>query len=95
VNGDGGGNNELQFYTALPTNSYLENGKLVIKAINENYQDRNFTSARIRSKYKGDWKYGRIETSAKLPTGVGTWPAIWMLPTDWNTAAGLKAEKLI
>ena len=84
VNGDGGGNNELQFYTAFPRNSYIENGHLVIKAINEEYQNRYFTSARIRSKYKGDWLYGRIEAVAKLPTGKGTWPAIWMLSTDWE-----------
>lgn len=84
VNGDGGGNNELQFYTALPTNSFIQDGRLVIKAIQENYQNRYFTSARIRSKYKGDWLYGRIEAYAKIPTGRGTWPAIWMLPTDWE-----------
>jgi len=84
VNGDGGGNNELQFYTASSKNSYIENNHLVIKAINEIYQDRYFTSARIRSKYKGDWLYGRIEVSAKVPTGKGTWPAIWMLSTDWE-----------
>lgn len=84
VNGDGGGNNELQYYTALPTNSYIESGKLIIKAIRENYQNRSFTSARIRTKDKGDWLYGRIEVSAKVPTGVGTWPAIWMLSTDWS-----------
>ncbi len=84
VNGDGGGNNELQFYTTLPTNSFIENGHLVIKALYENYQNRSFTSARIRSKNKGDWLYGRIEASAKVPTGKGTWPAIWMLSTDWE-----------
>lgn len=84
VNGDGGGNNELQFYTALPTNSFIQDGKLVIKAIQEKYQNRNFTSARLRSKYKGDWLYGRIEAYAKIPTGKGTWPAIWMLSTDWE-----------
>lgn len=84
VNGDGGGNNELQFYTASPNNSYIENGKLVIKAIKETYQNREYTSARIRSKNRGDWLYGRIEVSAKIPKGVGTWPAIWMLSTDWS-----------
>jgi beta-glucanase (GH16 family) len=84
VNGDGGGNNELQYYTARPTNSYLESGHLIIKAITENYQNKYFTSARIRSKYKGDWLYGRIEAYAKVPTGKGTWPAIWMLSTDWE-----------
>jgi beta-glucanase (GH16 family) len=42
-----------------------------------------YTSARLRSKNKGDWTYGRFEIRAKLPSGQGTWPAIWMLPTDW------------
>jgi len=84
VNGDGGGNNELQYYTNLPTNSFIENGHLVIKAIYEDYLSRDFTSARMRTKYKGDWLYGRIEVSAKIPAGRGTWPAIWMLPTDWE-----------
>ena len=84
VNGDGGGNNELQYYTASPKNSFLENGRLIIKAISESYQNRNFTSARIRSKGRGDWLYGRVEVSAKIPKGVGTWPAIWMLSTDWS-----------
>ncbi|MBK7379876.1 MAG: glycoside hydrolase family 16 protein [Ignavibacteriales bacterium] len=84
VNGDGGGNNELQYYTNLPTNSFIENGHLVIKAIYEDYQSRDFTSARMRTKYKGDWLYGRIEILAKIPAGRGTWPAIWMLPTDWE-----------
>lgn len=42
-----------------------------------------FTSARLRTRFKGDWRYGRIEISAKLPYGQGTWPAIWMLPTHW------------
>ena len=41
-----------------------------------------YTSARLRSKNKGDWRYGRFEIRAKLPKGQGTWPAIWMLPTD-------------
>lgn len=41
-----------------------------------------FTSARLNTKNKGDWQYGRIEVRAKLPQGQGTWPAIWMLPTD-------------
>jgi len=84
VNGDGGGNNELQYYTARAENSYIEGGRLIIKAIYEEYQNKYFTSARMRTKYKGDWTYGRIEVSAKIPTGLGTWPAIWMLSTDWE-----------
>jgi beta-glucanase (GH16 family) len=82
VNGDGGGNNELQYYTDRPENSYIENGILVIQAQKENYLGKEYTSARMRTIYKGDWKYGRFEIKAKLPYGQGMWPAIWMLPTD-------------
>ena len=87
VNAQGGGNNELQYYTDRAENSYLENGQLIIKAIKEVYTGpegtRDYTSARLRTKNKGDWKYGRFEIRAKLPFGQGLWSAIWMLPTDW------------
>jgi beta-glucanase (GH16 family) len=83
VNGDGGGNNELQYYTGFPENSFIEDGKLVIKAIKENYLGKHYTSARMRTKNKGDWRYGRFEARMKLPYGKGMWPAFWMLPTDW------------
>lgn len=83
VNGDGGGNNELQFYTDLAENSFIENGSLVIQALKKVYQGKSFTSARIRTINKGDWLYGRFDVRAKLPYGQGLWPAIWMLPTDW------------
>lgn len=45
---------------------------------------RDYTSARLRTKAKGDWKFGRMEIRAKLPQGQGIWPAIWMLPTEWK-----------
>lgn len=81
---DGWGNNELQFYTSKRLeNARVENGNLIIEAVKEKYESSNYSSARLVSKQKGDWTYGRIEVRARLPHGKGTWPAIWMLPTDW------------
>ena len=81
IGGHGWGNQELQTYTDSRINSFVENGNLTIKAIKSNGK---WTSARLVTKGKGDWLYGRIEVKAKLPSGKGTWPAIWMLPTDWE-----------
>lgn len=83
--GSGGwGNNELQYYTRDPKNVRVENGKLIIEAHHDSLSHMAYTSTRLVSKGKGDWRYGRIEVKAKLPKGRGTWPAIWMLPTDWK-----------
>ncbi len=81
VNGYGGGNNELQYYTADSANSYIADGMLVIQALRQDYLGKQYTSARLNSRGKGDWTYGRIEARAKLPEGKGMWPAIWMMPT--------------
>jgi len=83
VNGDGGGNNELQYYTNFRENSFIKDSCLVIQALKKSYNGKDYTSARLNSNGKGDWKYGRFEIRAKLPYGQGLWPAIWMLPTDW------------
>lgn len=83
VNGDGGGNNELQYYTDLEENCFIEDSCLYIRALKKDYNGKNYTSARINSNGKGDWKYGKFVVRAKLPFGQGLWPAIWMLPTDW------------
>ncbi len=84
VNGDGGGNQELQYYVASKNNSYtVANKYLVIKAIKQNYKGKMFTSARLNTKKKADWTYGRFDIRAKTPVQQGVWPAIWMLPTDW------------
>ncbi len=85
VGGSGWGNGEAQFYTdARIENAEVQDGKLIIRARKESYQGKSYTSARLISKNKGDWLYGRFEIKAKLPGGRGSWPAIWMLPTDWK-----------
>lgn len=81
----GWGNNEKQFYTKERLqNANVKNGVLNITVLKENYEGAGFTSARLVSKNKGDWTYGRFEIKAKMPKGRGLWPAIWMLPTDWK-----------
>lgn len=85
VGGHGWGNKELQFYTdGRKENARVENGVLIIEARRDNWEGHEYTSARLVSKAKGDWLYGRFEARAKLPTGKGAWPAIWMLPTAWK-----------
>ncbi|MCH8567936.1 MAG: family 16 glycosylhydrolase [Balneolales bacterium] len=76
------GNNEQQFYTDREENLFIQDGMLHIRALQEQFSGRSYTSARIRSYNKGDWTYGRFEVRAKLPEGQGLWPAIWMMPTD-------------
>ncbi len=86
VNAFGGGNQELQLYTDRTKNVRVESGKLIIEAHKDKADItgtvREYSSARIRSKRRGDWKYGRFDIRAKLPKGQGIWPAIWMLPSD-------------
>ncbi|MDJ1504243.1 glycoside hydrolase family 16 protein [Xanthocytophaga agilis] len=83
LGGSGWGNNELQNYTDKETNARVADGKLTITARKETLENREYTSTRLVSRGKGDFLYGRFEAKAKLPSGKGTWPAIWMLPTDW------------
>jgi beta-glucanase (GH16 family) len=83
-NSSGWGNNESQYYTSSRLqNAEVKDGYLSITAIKEEYEGFHYTSARLITKGKGDWLYGRMEIRAKLPDGRGMWPAIWMLPTDW------------
>lgn len=88
TNNDGWGNNEKEYYTDRTANCFLDgSGNFVLKALKETYSSgstqRSYTSCRLVTKYKEDWKYGRVEVKAKLPVGgKGIWPAIWMLPTD-------------
>ena len=81
---DGWGNQELEYYTDRKENAYIDNGTLKIKAIKEEYNGRSYTSARLLTKGKFQFKYGRVEVRAKLPAEVGTWPAAWMLGAEFG-----------
>ena len=90
VNGDGGGNNELQYYTDRAENVRLGddgkgNGCLILTAKKEVYGGRQATSGRITSKNKIAFKHGKIEAAIKLPkTANGLWPAFWMMGNDYD-----------
>ena len=73
----GWGNSELQFYTAEKENVFFEDGKLVLKAVK--LEPSGYESAKIHTKGKKEFQYGRIDVRARLPYGQGIWPAIWML----------------
>lgn len=82
---DGWGNGELQCYTKDNLkNARVENGKLIIEARKDGSGKWPYSSARLKTKGKGQWKYGRVEASARVPSGCGTWAAIWMLPDKWT-----------
>lgn len=76
----GWGNGESQYYRS--ENATIDDGKLIIEAKQEAYSGSNYTSARLRTKDKGDWLYGKISARMKLPSAGGTWPAFWMMPTN-------------
>ncbi len=91
----GGGNNEQQCYTDQDKNAFVKDGVLNIVAVKEDFTGPDspegtgastktlpYTSARLRTKNLQEWTFGRFEIRAKLPQGQGTWPAIWMLPTN-------------
>ncbi|MBT1444989.1 glycoside hydrolase family 16 protein [Shewanella sp. JM162201] len=83
VNCSGGGNQESQCYTDAPENSFVADGMLNIVALKAaEGAEKPYTSARLSTKGKADFSYGRIEMRAKLPSGQGSWAAFWMLPTD-------------
>ncbi|WP_100628037.1 glycoside hydrolase family 16 protein [Algoriphagus formosus] len=83
VGDHGWGNNELQFYTEKDLkNARVEDGYLIIEARSDAGFPKGYSSARLLTRGKATWKYGYIEVRAKLPKGVGTWPAIWMLAEE-------------
>lgn len=78
-NGDGWGNQELQYYTDRTENIKVENGYLLITAREESFEGAQYTSARIKTQGLFEQAYGRFEARIKLPYGKGIWPAFWLL----------------
>jgi beta-glucanase (GH16 family) len=91
--GNGWGNEELESYTPRAENLHLENGNLVIEAVKEEFTGsdgvkRRYTSARLKTQGRFSQTYGRFEARIQIPSGLGVWPAFWMLgddfpATDW------------
>lgn len=79
-------NNELQSYVDSPENIYLQDGSLVLKPVENVSEDGSvsYTSGRINTQHKHDFKYGLFEARVKVPEGQGFLPAFWMMPTDEN-----------
>jgi beta-glucanase (GH16 family) len=83
----GWGNGELQYYTREPENAFVKDGMLHLRAIKESLHNCGYSSAKLKTKKRDGTslfatKYGKIEFRAKLPTGKGIWPAVWMLPQE-------------
>ncbi len=85
-NNNGWGNNELEYYTSSPQNAYVSNGLLHIVALQQSVGGYHYTSARMKTQRLYSKTYGRFEFRARLPAGVGFWPALWMLGTDITSA---------
>jgi len=95
-NGNSWYNGEIQHYTNREINSYVSNGTLKIVAKKESFTDqgvtKEYTSARLNSKFA--FTYGKVEVRAKLPSGVGTWPAIWSLGQNINEPGGFWSNSM-
>ena len=95
VEGTGGGNGELEYYTDRPENVKVAGGNLVITGIKEKFKGKPYTSGKLMSKGKGDWLYGRFESRIKVPEGgKGIWPAFWMMPTDAKYGGWAKSGEI-
>lgn len=84
VAGHGGGNNEAQYYTDSEKNVFVKDGMLHIVALKESFKNKEYTSAKLLTYGKHSIQYGKVEVRAKLPKGLGSWPAIWMMPDSFK-----------
>lgn len=85
VGGDGWGNNQLEYDTDRVENASLDGqGRLAITAIREDYEGREYTSARLTTNGTFTHGYGRFEADIQLPAGAGLWPAFWLLGSDFD-----------
>jgi len=99
VNGDGGGNQELQYYRAENVSVGIEpaSGKscLILTARKESFGGRTATSGRINTQNKMSFQHGKLEASIKFPkTANGLWPAFWMLGSDFSTVGWPKCSEI-
>ena len=101
VNCKGGGNNESQCYVKNPENLMVGGGQLTIRVRKGGATDgKSYTSSRITTQNKGDFKYGKFLARLKVPVGRGLWPAFWMMPTDsvygpWPTSGELDIMEIL
>ena len=98
IGGHGWGNNELQYYQE--SNTEVRDGYAIITARKENKEGKNYTSSRIITKGKKEFKYGRVDIRALLPKGQGIWPALWMLGSnisvvDWPACGEIDIMEMI
>lgn len=99
-NNNGWGNHELENYTGRTQNSFVSQGNLIIEARPESFGGSNYTSARMVTKEKKTFKFGRVDIRAKLPKGKGIWPALWMLGNNideagWPTCGEIDIMELV
>lgn len=92
-NGNGGGNQELQYYRK--ENVAVHDGNLVLTARRENYNNKQFTSGRVNTRDKAYFKHGIIQARIKFPkTANGVWPAYWMMGNDYGKVGWPKCGEI-
>jgi len=89
--------NELQYYTDNGPggqNAYVSDGALVIKAMEQSMGGKDYTSARMKTEGKGEWKCGTVVAKIRMPYGKGIWPAFWMLGSDISSVGYPKCGEI-